>query len=144
MQTGKFIYIAVNVTYDDATDCYYRADSNGNAIYEQPIYIDMVHHSYLMSELAGQGYNFQPLEVLIEDELFKTRIPFGASYQKTMRQYLGKATEGAETDKLYGLVPANKEIVDILKRFLAANVDSTDTSTNAWLTFACYEERFGF
>lgn len=142
--TGKSIYIAVSVTYDDATDCYYRADARGNAIFEQPIYIDMIYHSYLMSNLASQGYNFQTLEVLIEDEIFKDKIPFGASYQKKMRRYLAQATEGSESDPLYGLVPANKEIVDILKRFLAANVDSTDTSTNGWLMFACYEERFGF
>ncbi|MDE6558229.1 MAG: TlpA family protein disulfide reductase [Clostridia bacterium] len=142
--TNKHIYAAVSVTYDDASNCYYRADARGNAIFEQPIYIDMVHHSYFMSNLAAEGYNFATLETLVEDEIFKNRIPFGASYQTKMRRYLANATEGKESDPLYGLVPANKEIVDILKNLLKANVDNTDTSTNGWLMFACYEERFGF
>ena len=144
LETGATTYLAVSVTYDETTDCYYRADSRGNAIYEQPIYIDMIYHSYLMSNLASLGYNFQPLEVLINDELFRTKIAFGATYQSKMKKYLGEATNRDVNDELYGLVPANKEIVDILKKFLAANVDSTTTSTNGWLMFACYEERFGF
>lgn len=136
-----WIYSAVPVRYDDVSDCYYVL-KNGQIDYDQPVYINMLYASYLVCELPQ--YYFQSLKYMIEDKAFDDYLRHGDEYQPVMESYLGQSTDGKnESDWDYGLVKANKEIVDILNMFITQNVDSVDGQTTGWLAFGAYVAQLG-
>ena len=65
-----------------------------------------------------------------------------------MREYYYKSIAGKnENDKLYGLLQADEELVEIL-HYLISGYQEFNSSTElaksgAWLQFACYEEYYG-
>ncbi len=135
-----FTYLGIPVKYDENTDCYYAADKDGNILYEQPVYIDMIHASFLINTVSK--YNYASLQKMINDNAFRDYILGGEIYQPVMKLYLGQATEGDETDPMYGLVKANREIVDIINMYINENVDGLGDG-RGWLAFAIYKEIMG-
>lgn len=141
--TGKiyWIYPAVAVQYDDVTDCYY-ALKNKQIDYDQPVYVNMLFQSYLRSNVTK--YNFQSLKYMIEDKAFENYLRHGEDYQPVMEMYLGEATKDKQpTDELYGLVKANREIVNILNMYISQNVDNVPGQTTGWLAFGIYNAKLG-
>ncbi|MDE6850747.1 MAG: hypothetical protein K2J54_05405, partial [Clostridia bacterium] len=143
-EQGKTIwtYLGINVMYDDLTDCYYAVGSDGKIDKSQPVYIDMLYSSYFMCNISK--YSFATLKYMIEDYAFEDYLHHGEDYQPVMEEALGKSTEGKqEGDALYGLVPASREIVDIINKFINQNVDGGRGEGNGWLAFAVYNAKMG-
>ena len=140
--TPVWTYIGINVMYDDLTDCYYAVGADGKIDKDQPVYIDMLYSSFFMCNI--KEYYMATLKFMIEDYAFEEHIHHGEDYQPIMEEALGKSTEGKqEGDKLYGLVPASREIVDILNLFIDQNVDGGKGEGNGWLAFAVYDAKLG-
>lgn len=143
-EQGKTIwtYLGINVMYDDLTDCYYAVGRDGKIDKDQPVYIDMLYSSYFMCNISK--YYFATLKEMIEDYAFEDYMHHGEDYQPVMEEALGAATEGKqEGDELYGLVPASREIVNILNMFINQNVEGGRGEGNGWLAFAVYNAKIG-
>lgn len=143
MDGSSMTYAAVSAKLDPDTNRWYRADRQGNIIYSQPIYIDMVFESRLYSDIPNS--TFKSIEWLMDNQ-YISQLKYGNTYQTRFEQYLAQAKAvagGDENDPMYGLVPADAYIVNVLNRFIEKYVDGSSGSTNGWLMFACYEEHFG-
>ncbi len=135
-------YIGIDVMYDDLTNCYYAVGKDGKIDKNQPVYIDMLYSSFFRCNI--EKYILATLKYMIEDYAFEEYIHHGEDYQPIMEEALGKSTEGKqEGDDLYGLVPATREIVDILNMFINQNVDGGMGEGNGWLAFAVYDAKMG-
>lgn len=134
-------YLAIKTVYDYDTDCFYAANRNGTPNMDKPIYIDMIHGSFLYSELANSTY--QPLEYLIENHIYDRFIIMGDLYQKQLEDYLARSKEVGEDDEMYGLVKADATLVNIINAFFDRFVDGGKGDGNGWLAFAVYTETFG-
>lgn len=150
-------YAAVDVAYDSASDCYYKTNADRSINYSQPIYISMVHESYLYSDFIYQD----PLTGKAEDSTFKSLewlIEKGAfddvwlAPTAKMTRYLNNAKANTDNirdengNPIYGLVKANKDIVEILNSYADTYIDGEGVGRgegNSWLAFACYMEYFG-
>lgn len=136
-----WIYPAISTRYDDVTDRYY-ALNHGSIDYDQPVYISMLYASYLRCEIPK--YAYASVGDLVEDNAFENYIHHGEEYQTVMEKYLGDSTKDKQpTDPDYGLIPANKEIVEILNMFITENVDNVPGQTTGWLMFGVYNAKFG-
>ncbi|MDE7380285.1 MAG: hypothetical protein K2N14_04450, partial [Clostridia bacterium] len=136
-------YLAISTTYDSESGCYYKSDRSGNPSWDQPIYIDMIGESSIVSDYSQS--NYKPLTWFVENNIFARRIKdgTGTAKQAKMREYLEAALSKDKDDPEYGLILADQEIVNILNAFIAANVDGGAGRGNGWLAFACYMEHFG-
>lgn len=120
---------------------YFAQGANGQADLDQPIYIDFIYYSFFMSNI--KGYNYQTLEYMIRDNGFGKYIHDGIEYeQPTMEGYLGEALNKSKDDPLYGMLPANQEIVNILNGLIERNADGAGEG-NGWLSFAAYMAKVG-
>lgn len=131
-------YIGVNAVAGD--DGYYYVDGDVT----KPLYIDFVHGSYLQSELTQ--YNFKAFEKIIRDGIFNNSAVFGhfaSSMQKDLEIYLGKATAKDESDPYYGMVKADKDIVELINTYIDHYIYGGRGEGNGWLMFACYVEHYG-
>lgn len=135
------VYLGIRVAYDDITDKYYATDRSGKIDYDKPVYIDMIHRSFLYNNIPK--YTFASLQFMINDNAFRNHIFGGEMYQPKMREYLGTALARDEDDPLYGLVEANQEIVNILNAYIDENVDGGMGDGRGWLAWAVYNEVFG-
>lgn len=148
-------YEAINVIYDSSTDCWYKEgrDQAGNpvALMDQPIYVSMVHESFLYSEAFKkdpatgdiESSTYKPVEWLIEAGCFNGLKDAPVS---VMRQVLADAKENKDgivdehDNPIYGLVKATSKVVNLLNAFVDEYIDGGRGEGNAWLTFACYME----
>lgn len=139
---GDQYYLGINYAYDSENDLYYKALPNGEPDYTKPIYIDMIHGSFLYSDLAttDENSNFAPIEYLVEKNYF-LKIKFGKEYQKILKNYIDESKKVGSEDEMYGLVPANAELIDILNAFINMYCGGKGEG-NGWLMFACYREHF--
>lgn len=134
-ENNVFIYLGINAVYDSTTDRYYHADAKGNPDYSKPVYINMIYTSFFMSELNGMNYS--SVETLISKSLFST---ISQSAQADMVEYL--KTAKANTGDMYGLVEADKKIVDILNTLIDKNGGAGDN--RGWMCFGCYMEHITY
>lgn len=143
LENGSIIfkYVGIDVMYDDITDCYY-AVKNGQPDLDQPVYIDMLYSSFFMCNIPK--YYFATLQYMIQDNAFRGLSMPGKVPQTIMNRLLGESTANKnEDDPLYGLVPATREIVDVLNRYIEVNVDGGKGEGNGWLAFAVYNAKIG-
>ncbi len=138
--TGEGIYIGIDTAYDQATDTYYVAKEDGTPDLTKPIYIDMIHYSFIYSNINGG--NQKPLEYFIDNEYFE-QIYGGVTIQSAMETYLAQSTQVDEASEYYGMVKANANIVENLNSFFDAFIYGGRGIGNGWLMFACYMEHFG-
>lgn len=140
LENGETIYtyIGINVMFDEATNTY-CAVKNGKPDPEQPVYIDMIYSSFFMCDISD--YYFATLQYMIEDDAFRG-LYMGAKLQTRMEQYLGDALDKSKTDETYGLVPATREIVDILNQLIDEKAGGKGDG-NGWLAFAVYNAKMG-
>lgn len=135
-----WIYPGKEVEYDSDSDCFY-ATKNGVIDYDQPVYINMLYQSFLLSNQTQ--YNYAPLKTMIENNAFED-LWHGEEQQAKMEKYLGLSTEGKEkSDWDYGLVKANREIVDVINMYISKNVDNVPGQTTGWLMFGVYVAQLG-
>ncbi len=134
-------YLGIDVMYDETDDRYY-AVKNGQPDREQPVYIDMTYSSFFMEENPDVDYSYRTLEYMIRDGAFKKYIYNGIDNEHPkMLEYLGEALNREEDDPLYGLVPADKEIVSILNK-LIDTMSGGMGEGNGWLAFAVYNKKW--
>ena len=137
--TGVFFFLGVDVVYDSGTDCYYIKGANGEPVYDEPIYIDMIHGSYFISSFNETLSNFHSLE-----DIMKIDGAFIGSAKGKMNAYLEESKAKDPNDTYYGMVKANAEIVTLLQQFIATYDDlGGKDEGNGWLAFGAYMEHFG-
>lgn len=137
-----YTYLGIDVMYDESEDRYY-AVKNGQPDHEQPVYIDMIYNSFFMEEILNVDYAFKTLEFMIKDGAFRKYMYNGIDYEHPkMQEYLGEALSKDKNDPLYGLIPANGEIVSILNAFIERNAGGMGEG-NGWLAFAVYNAKMG-
>lgn len=135
-----YTYLGINVMYDDISGTY-CAVKDGKPDPEQPVYIDMIYSSFFTCDISD--YYFATLQYMIRHNAFRAeKIYQGARKQATMNRLLGEATNKAQDDPLYGLVPATHEIVDILNEYIHAYAGGRGEG-NGWLAFAVYDATIG-
>lgn len=138
-QTGETYYLAVDVAYDELNKCYRVVDDNNN--YASKVYIDFLNGNFF-------DKNGHSLYQIIEEGFFDFTNRGSGDYTQIMREYYYKSIAGKnENDKLYGLLQADEELVEIL-HYLISGYQEFNSSTElaksgAWLQFACYEEYYG-
>lgn len=137
---GGTTYAGIRVALNPDDNCYYACDSNGEINLDQPIYVDMIHESCLISNQSK--YNYFDLKRLVEANFFETYIRFGSEYQKTMERYLGEALAKDKDDPLYGMVPATAEFAEIINKYYDSNLHGGRGDGRGWLAFCVYTEYF--
>ena len=136
-ETGQFYFLAMDVVYNSADDCYYIKKANGEPDLTEPIYIDMIHGSYFVSSFEDTAGNYHSLQWLM------SRGAFTGTALGKMNGYLGEALDKDPDDPYYGMVLANAEIVLLLQDFIAQYSELPYHEGNGWLAFGVYNEHFG-
>ncbi len=136
--TPMFVYLGIDVMYDDISGTY-CAVKDGKPDPEQPVYIDMIYSSFLISDLTD--YNYSTLQYMIQCNLFNDHMYMGGKYQAIMNRLLGEALDKPESSETYGLVPATEEIVNVLNQFIDENGGKGEG--NGWLAWAVYNAKIG-
>lgn len=147
-------YSAIEVVLDEdpltGEKIYYKKGADGQANHEQPIYISMIHESYLYSEIPGSTH--QTIEWLYNYGAWDPmNMINGDYYGNIIKQNLDKAKaneDGIVDGKgqpIVGLVKATVQLVEALNQFVDYYIDPEvgRGEGNAWLTFACYMEMWG-
>jgi hypothetical protein len=129
------VYIAIDVVYNSVDDCYYSIDDNFEQ--DSKIYIDFIHPSYYTT-----SQNFKLID-LIDNGMFDFSSKGGKNYTALIRSYYYKSLQRDTKDELYGMIEANKELVDILNAFMVSVYGSAARDQKVWLAFACYYETYG-
>ena len=140
---GEIYYDAINAARGE-DGYYYKADANDNALTDQPIYIDMIHMSYIQTALPSDPTaNYKSPQWILENIDLTRYFRDGAEMTATLERYLAASTANKdEDDEYYGLVAADQTIVDCLNKIISFRDDSKD-ARNGWLGFACYVEKYG-
>jgi len=129
---GTLRYTAIPVAYDAATNRYYK-DENGD--YGSVIYIDFIHGNFL-------DQNNRSLKELTEGGAFNFTANGGNDYTALMLEYYEKSVQGKdETEELYGLLEADRDLVALLDKFASDSWESP-LGMGCWLSLACYYEYF--
>ena len=147
-------YDAIEVVLDNdpvtGEKIYYKKGADGQANHEQPIYVSMVHESYLFSEIPGSTH--QTIEWLYNYGAWDPmNMINGDVYGNTIRENLEKAKANADHivdgkgQPIVGLVKATPELVEALNQFVDYYIDPDvgRGEGNSWLAFACYMEMWG-
>lgn len=115
---------------------YHHVDEDGNL--QSLIYLDFIHPNYFDSkqhsilEMANNG-------------TFNLIATFGLDYTAEILNYYSESTEGKEeTDELYGLIPVNEDLCNILANFAQAiSLEGDGKASNYWLAACCYKQHYG-
>lgn len=141
------IYEAVEVAYDGAADCYRvigaagksvvrdKSNDDGDNAMWSPVYIDFVRPGFL-------DVNDRSVLWMIEHNEFD----FGSdgNYTAVMTHYYKQSIAGKDpSDETYGLMEANRELVDILNLLINKYLDE-GPEANGWLSMACYYAYYGY
>ncbi|MDE7453782.1 MAG: TlpA family protein disulfide reductase [Clostridia bacterium] len=122
-------YLAVNVALNQQNNIYYHY-TNGK--FGSKIYIDFLHSNYF-------DRNGHSLEEIVNNNYFNFKKNGGADYTPMMKTYLATATNKDKNDPMYGLVEADKTLVNILS-FACTLALEEPASSGAWEMFAVYME----
>ncbi|MGN0817992.1 MAG: hypothetical protein ACI4L9_03385, partial [Candidatus Coproplasma sp.] len=124
-------YLAIDVMLGD-DNIYHEVTSEGG--YDgSKIYIDFVHPTYYDA-------NGHTLKEIIDQGLFNLG---NKDLTATMNAYYEASIEGKdESDELYGIHEATKELVDAISEYLDY-MHGESRGTNYWLVFGLYYEHFG-
>ncbi len=126
-------YDAIDVSLS-ASDGYYHAIVDND--YGSIVYIDFLNPNY---------YDIKNNSLLdmINGGKFNLRDYGGEDYTGLLLEYYDKSIAGKdEDDELYGYLPADEKIVEIISDFILTETGD-GYETKAWLKFACYYEHFG-
>ncbi len=132
-ENGALVYIAIDVAYDATTNLWY-ADEDGH--YGSPIYVDFIHGNFLDQDNKS-------VKDMIDIGAFDFRKYGGKDYTATMLEYYNRAVAAEkEGSELYGLIEADKQLVNILD-YLSSLMFEQNTGTKCWLSMACYYKSYG-
>lgn len=129
---------AVSVSVTLHTDGYYHAITDDYDI-GSLIYVDFIHPSLIYSYTDGSSMSL--LGMIQDAKLFDFTSVGGGDFTETMMEYYYKSIEGkSEDDELYGMLAADKALVDLIVYMLSQDdYYTTDAySSNFWLTLCCY------
>lgn len=135
---GGSTYTAIRVALNPDDNCYYKCDRNGDIRLDQPVYVDMLRPSCLISN--NTQYNNFPLKTLIDDDFFTTFVDEDS--QSLMERYLGEALAKSESDPLYGMIQATADFADVINRYYDAHLFGGRGDGRGWLAFCVYTEYF--
>lgn len=126
-------YIAVSTIYDSYDDRYYH-NAGGEA--GSVMYIDFLNRNFYDD-------NGHSLKDMIDRGMFN--IAGAGDYTGLMNSYYQQAISKDRTDPTYGMVEADKRIVDIICVFtLSRDADGDSTvESGIWKAFACYYHYYG-
>ena len=137
---GSLYYIAVPTIYDPSDGLYYHRVGDGvNTEYRQGsvMYID-----FLMSNFIDENGNS------LEDYIFSGAFDFseslGLDFTGEMTQYYYRAIAKDKSDPTYGMIEADKNLVEMLTVFTQIYQDSENTvESGIWKAFAYYWQYYG-
>ena len=131
---GDLYYIAVPTIYDNSEDLYYHrvGDEKGSVMY-----ID-----FLMSNFYDRNGN--SLIDAIRHGAFDFSDSLGLDFTDDMLSYYERAISKDESDPTYGMVEADKNLVELLTIFAMTFGDGDETvESGIWKAFAYYWEYYG-
>ena len=131
---GSLYYLAVPVIYDNSEDLYYhRVGIEKGSV----MYID-----FLMSNFYDQNGN--SLIEAINHGAFNFSNSLGLDLTGDMLVYYAQATSKDKNDPTYGMIEADKKLVEMLTIFANIFGDGDETvESGIWEAFAYYWEYYG-
>jgi peroxiredoxin len=134
LATGKYVYIAEQAALNEDDGYYHHVTRNGE--FGSIAYINFAHPNFF----DGNGHTL--LEIIEAGE-FDFSKQGGADYTQKLLNYYYESIEGrTPKDELYGMVPANQELVTLLNH-LVLTYQQEGPETMAWRQFACYYQYLG-
>ncbi|MDE7162868.1 MAG: TlpA family protein disulfide reductase [Clostridia bacterium] len=137
-------YAAIRVALNDDDNCYYASDSDGEPRFDQPIYVDVIHQSYLVSERTD--YNYCSLKDLVDDNFFRKNISIpqqAIAAQTYMQKLVSDALAKDKDDPLYGMIEATDDFAKYINLYYdSGNLFGGSGDGRGWLAFCVYEEFF--
>ena len=134
LTTGKYIYIAEKAAYNEDDGLYHHVTRNDEL--GSIVYINFAHPNFFDA-------NGHTLLEIIEAGEFDFSKQGGADYTQKLLNYYYESIDGRTTkDELYGMVPANQELVTLLNHLILTYLGE-GAETMAWRQFACYYQYLG-
>lgn len=115
---------------------YHHVDEDGNL--QSLIYLDFLHSNYFDN-------NEHSILEMANNGLFNMIATFGLDFTADILDYYSESVEGKQpTDELYGLLPVNEDLCDILVLFAKSiALENDDKSSGYWLAACCYKQHYG-
>lgn len=127
--TDKAVYAAIETALDDFTGLYHHVTHGELA---SVVYIDFIHANFF-------DQNQNSLKAMVDQGMFRLG---DVDYTEKMNEYYEKAMAKDESDPTYGMVEADRRLVQYLSAFLQAQ-SGEGMSTGLWKSFAYYYQYFG-
>lgn len=127
--TDKAVYAAIETALDDFTGVYHHVTRGELA---SKVYIDFIHANFF-------DQNRNSLKGMVDQGLFNLG---DVDYTEKMNAYYEKAIDKDKNDPTYGMVEADKSLVQYLSAFLQAE-SGEGMSSGLWKAFAYYYQYFG-
>ena len=131
---GDLYYISVPTIFDASEGLYYHrvGDDKGSVMY-----ID-----FLMSNFFDNKGN--SLKDVIDNGAFDFSESLGLDFTASMLEYYYKATDKNQSDPTYGMIEADKNLVEMLTVFTQIYGDAENSvESGIWKAFAFYWEYYG-
>ncbi len=128
-------YNAISVAL--GSDGYYHQVDRAGKL-KSIVYLDFVHVNHLDS-------NGHSVYEMVKADMFNMLTTFGLDYTADMERYYDMSIEGKDpSDELYGLVPVDQELCDILVAYTQViSLEGDGRGSNYWLSTCCYYQHYG-